>query len=70
MNQRNLYPYFPTYQPPPKPEPKITQAAAADLLDVCKAAVADAAKAVNPAARLPNYKQMAAAIAKAESTRT
>ncbi len=37
-----------------------------DLLEVCKTAVADAARAVNPSARLPNYEQMVSAIAKTE----
>ncbi len=60
---------FPRYQPPSKHEPKVTQVAEGDLLDACKVAVANAAKAVNPAARLPNYAQMTAAIAKAEATR-
>ncbi len=41
-------------------------AAAPELLAECKAAVADAATAVNPSARLPNFDAMKAAIAKAE----
>lgn len=36
-----------------------------DLLEACEAAVVDAARAVSPSARLPNYEQMIAAIAKA-----
>lgn len=42
-------------------------AAAPDLLAALKQAVAEAASATNPGARLPNYEQACAAIAKAES---
>ncbi len=41
-------------------------AAAPDLLAALKQAVRDAASATNPSARLPNYEQAVAAIAKAE----
>ncbi len=41
-------------------------AAGQDLLAACRKAVEDAAGATNPSARLPNYKAMVAAIAKAE----
>jgi hypothetical protein len=39
---------------------------APDLLAACNVALADAEKAVNPSARLPNYEDMKAAVAKAE----
>ena len=41
-------------------------AAAPELLSACKATVADAEKAVNPASRLYGYEALKAAIAKAE----
>lgn len=61
---------FPRYQPPAKPKGDQINirlvSVTSGLLEACKTAVADAATATNPVARLPNYEQMATAISKAE----
>jgi len=50
----------------PSEDDRVAIGAVPELLAACKEAVADAARAVQPAARLPNYIAMQAAIAKAE----